>query len=135
MSTEPVVTGFHHAAVQTTDYEGTKRFYMDVLGCRMANEWEGGDRHLCLLDLGDGGCIEVIGVPEAQRPTEATAQYPMIHLALRTNDVDAAIARVRAAGCEVTIEPKDAVLGEMTVRLAFFVGPNGEILELFHPKG
>ncbi|NLC58869.1 MAG: VOC family protein [Armatimonadetes bacterium] len=131
MSTNAVIEGlgFHHAALQTTDYEGTKRFYTEVLGCRLAREWGSGDRRLCLLDLGDGGCIEVIGAAEA--PTEPVQQFPMIHLALRVADVDAAIARVRAAGRTVTLEPRDADLGGKSVRIAFFLGPCGELLEFF----
>ncbi|MBI3946102.1 MAG: VOC family protein [Armatimonadetes bacterium] len=135
MSSNPVVKGlgFHHAAIQTTDYEATRRFYTEVLGCRLAREWSAGERRLCLLDLGDGGYIEVIGSPAPAGP-ETVKQAPMIHLALRCADVDAAIARVRAAGRPVTIEPKDALLGDLAVRLAFFQGPSGEILELFCEK-
>ena len=128
MSTNAVIEGlgFHHAALQTTDYEGTKRFYTEVLGCRLAREWGSGDRRLCLLDLGDGGCIEVIGAAEA--PTEPVQQFPMIHLALRVADVDAAIARVPPADGHP--EP-DADLGGKSVRIAFFLGPCGELLEFF----
>jgi len=55
------------------------------------------------------------------------------HFCFRTDDVDAATERARAAGAEVTVEPKDiAVFGEpkIPVRLAFFKGPDGEICEL-----
>lgn len=130
MSTNSLIAGcgFHHAAIQTTDYEGTKRFYTEVLGCRLAHEWASGERRLCLLDLGDGGHIEVISAAEAP---SAAQQYPIIHLALRADDVDAAIARVRAAGRPVTMEPKDVMLGDKPARVAFFQGPNGEVLEFF----
>jgi glyoxylase I family protein len=53
---------------------------------------------------------------------------------LRTDDCDAALERARAAGAEVTVEPKTvAIFGEpkIPVRLAFFKGPDGEICELF----
>ncbi|MDH7571819.1 MAG: VOC family protein [Armatimonadota bacterium] len=135
MSANRVVKGlgFHHAAVQTHRYEETKRFYTEVLGCRLRLEWEMGERKLALLDLGDGGHIEVIGVPAS--PNDAPAkQAPMIHLALRVEDVDAAVARVRAAGCPVTVEPKDVTLGSLPVRVAFFQGVNGEVLEFFQEK-
>ncbi len=46
-------------------------------------------------------------------------------------DVDAAIARVRAAGRPITLEPRDAVLGDYPVRVGFFKGPAGEIVEFF----
>lgn len=124
--------GFHHVAVQTGDYEGTVRFYTTVLGCREVHAWESGERKLCLLDLGDGGHIEVIYTPSA--PPASTQGPPMIHAALCVDDVDAAIERVRSAGCTVTIEPKTVDLGSLPVRLAFFEGPNGEVLEFFRPQ-
>jgi hypothetical protein len=36
---------------------------------------------------------------------------------------------------EVTVEPKDAVLGGIPVRIAFFKGPDGGIIELFESTG
>ena len=123
--------GFHHIAVQTADYEGTVYFYVEVMGCREVHAWESGERKLCLLDLGDGGHVEVIYSPSAPPPTPQG--HPMIHAALSVDDVDAAIERVRQVGCEITVEPKTIDLGGMQVRLAFFHGPNGELLEFFHP--
>lgn len=136
MSSNPVISGcgFHHVAVQTTDYEGTKRFYQETLGFRLVHEWAMDVRQLCLLDVGDGGCIEVVGVPAAAVADEPGKQAPMLHLALRCDDVDAAIARARAAGCEVTVAPKDVLLGDMPARVGFFRGPNGELIEFFHAR-
>lgn len=133
MSTNSLIPGlgFHHAAVQTADYDGTKRFYTEVLGCRLTSEWGLGERRLCLLDLGDGGCIELIS---GEAPAEPVQQYPMIHLALRVDNVDAAIERVRAAGMTVTMEPQNADINGHGIRIAFFLGPNGELLEFFQDK-
>ena len=49
------------------------------------------------------------------------------HLAFYVGDVDAEAARLREAGAEFTIEPQD-VTGD--VRLAFFLDPDGTLLEL-----
>jgi len=49
------------------------------------------------------------------------------HLAFYVGDVDAEVARLREAGVEFTIEPRD-VIGD--VRLAFFLDPDGTLLEL-----
>jgi len=136
MAGNPVVAGcgFHHVAIQTTDYETTKRFYTEVLGFRPANEWKMDVRQLCLLDMGDGGYVEVVGIPASMVPEGDIKQFPMVHLALRVADVDAAVDRVRAAGRAITIEPKDVLLGTMPARIAFFQGPNGEVIELFQEK-
>ena len=60
-----------------------------------------------------------------------------MHLALSTDNCDEALERVRAAGMEITIEPNDVVINSnppMPIRIAFFKGPDGEIIELFQIK-
>lgn len=56
------------------------------------------------------------------------------HLALATDDTDGCVARVREAGYEITIEPKDVELSDITARIAFCTGPCGEIVEFFDQK-
>jgi glyoxylase I family protein len=56
---------------------------------------------------------------------------PVIHFALATTDTRAALEHVRQAGYEVTVEPKDVTLDSLEVTIAFFKGPNGEIIEFF----
>ncbi len=59
---------------------------------------------------------------------ESSARRPGYqHLAFQTDDVDAAAARLRAAGVRFTVDPRDAAGG---VRLAFFLDPDGNELEL-----
>ncbi len=136
MSTNTVIRGcgFHHAAIQTTNFEAAKAFYRDVMGCRVAHECDIDVRKLCLLDLGDGSHIEIIGIPQSMVPAGPTQAFPLVHIALRVDDVDAAVDRVRAAGRPLTMEPKDVSLGTMPVRVAFFDGPSGESVELFQVK-
>ena len=55
----------------------------------------------------------------------------MTHFALAVTDARAATERVRAAGCEITVEPKDLTLDRLNVTVAFFKGPNGEVVEFF----
>ena len=43
-------------------------------------------------------------------------------------------ARVREADYEITIEPKDVELSDITARIAFCTGPCGEIVEFFDQK-
>ena len=115
--------GFHHVAIQTTDYETTKRFYTEVLGFRPANEWKMDVRQLCLLDMGDGGYVEVVGIPASMVPEGDIKQFPMVHLALRVADVDAAVDRVRAAGRAIPSSRRMSS-GHDARRIAF-QGPNG----------
>jgi glyoxylase I family protein len=54
---------------------------------------------------------------------------------VRCTDVDAVIRAARGHGCEVTVEPKDVTIPNrdypLPVRIAFFIGPAGEQVELF----
>jgi predicted enzyme related to lactoylglutathione lyase len=86
-----------------------------------------------MLDTGDGNYLEVFaGAKHAEG--EAIPEGAIIHFALRTDDCDAAVEKVRALGAEITMEPKSlAIFGEppIPIRIAFFRGPGGEIVELF----
>jgi len=136
MSTNQKIKGLgvHHIALQTNDYQATVAFYTDVLGCTLTHAWTSGERQLGLLDLGDGNYVEVIGQPPGTPAPDHAQQFPMIHLALRVDSVDEAIEVVREAGYPVTMEPQDFDLGGMAVRIAFFQGPNREVLEFFETK-
>ena len=53
------------------------------------------------------------------------------HLA---DDCGAALEAARAAGAEVTVETKDVTISTeppLPIRIAFFKGPDGEVVELF----
>jgi catechol 2,3-dioxygenase-like lactoylglutathione lyase family enzyme len=53
---------------------------------------------------------------------------------LRVDDCKAATELARKAGAEVTVEPRDVSLSSdppMPIRIAFFKGPDGELIELF----
>ena len=59
------------------------------------------------------------------------------HFAFATDDVDACVEAVKAAGYEVFIEPKDIEIASIPVfpaRIAFCKGPLGEDIELFQEK-
>ena len=122
--------GVHHIALQTRDWDASLTLYRDVLGMTEVAIFSGGDgQKIMLLDAGDGSHIELFE-PTADTPTGA-ANDLVTHLALATTDARAATERVRRAGYEITIEPKEVTLGTLQVTLSFFRGPNGEVLEFF----
>jgi hypothetical protein len=85
------------------------------------------------VDIGDGCHIELLGPRLDGEVSEiATAPaHPLVHLALTTTDARAAVEKVRQAGYQVTVEPKDVMLNTLAVTNAFFKGPNDEIIEFF----
>jgi glyoxylase I family protein len=122
--------GFHHVSMRVRDLERSLKFYTEGLGFIEKTSWGKAPQRTVLLDTGDGNYFEISqGDPEQ-------VQEPGIfqHIALRSDDCDAAIGAARSAGAEVTLEPRDVNLPSdppLQLRIAFFKGPDGEIIELF----
>ena len=93
------------------------------------------ERRVMLLDIGDGSHIELVA-PTADSPVAGSPAVndPLVHLAIATSDAAASLEPVRQAGYEVTMEPKDVVLGDLEATVAFFKGPNGESVEFFQTR-
>ncbi len=133
MTNKTGITGFHHVAIRAFDFEATVKFYTEVLGFKPRIAW-GKETKAIMLDTGDGNYLEVFSNgPEQQKP-----EGSILHMAFRTEDVDGITEKARAAGAEITIEPKDVVLQRdppTPVRISFFKGLDGEIIELFQSTG
>jgi len=126
---------FHHVAVRTQDYAASLAFYTELLGMSVRAEWTAADgRQLALLDIGNGQCIEIIAFPPDAAPTEPGQVHPWMHVTLATSDPDAVWQRAIDAGWPSVLDPKDVVLGGLAARIAFFQGPNGEVIEMFRER-
>lgn len=56
----------------------------------------------------------------------------------KINKLGVAVEAARAAGAEITVEPKDVVVSQSPatpIRIAFCKGPDGEIIEFFQRTG
>lgn len=126
--------GFHHVALRASDFEATVDFYTKGLGFKERFGWGEGDNKVVLLDAGDGNYLEVF----AGGSDEPKSEGSFFHIALRAEDIDTAVQYAKDAGAEVTVEPKDVVLGDqpsIQVRIAFVKGLNGEVIEFFQSIG
>ena len=125
------ITGFHHTAIRSTQFDASLRFYTGVLGMKEKISWGEAPNRAVMIDAGDGNYLEIFERSEAVPTIEAT----ILHFALRTDDCAAMLGKAREAGAEVTMETKDLTIdsniGPVPVRIAFFKGPDGEVIELF----
>lgn len=122
--------GFHHVALRARDFDASLAFYVGVLGFKESLAWGSGDGRAVMLDTGDGNFLEIF----SGRKQDAQPDGALLHLALRTTRCDAVVELVRAAGMPITLEPKDVDVPSTPpshIRIAFFKGPDGEIIELF----
>jgi glyoxylase I family protein len=133
-ATNPILGGggVHHAAIKTSDWDRTMHFYQEILGFTVRIAWGAAPKRAVYLDAGDGSYLEVFeDLSFAPAPNGA-----IVHFCLRTTRIDAVCERVRAFGSRITLEPRDATLdstngaGLVPIRLCFFDGPGGEVIEL-----
>lgn len=124
--------GFHHISMHVRNLAKSKKFY-EELGFVVKYSWGEAPKKTVLMDTGDGNYFEMSqGDPEAEYP-----EGVLRHIALRTDDVMSAVELARGAGAEVTMETRDVYLSSeppIPIRIAFFKGPDGEVIELFHDE-
>lgn len=123
--------GFHHIALKVKDFEKSRDFYVNGLGMTPIVGWGEGDSEIIMLDLGDGGILELF----AGGGDHLASNGKWLHFAMTVDNVDEAYATAIAAGAESLIPPKSVPLEsrpyKMTLRIAFVKGFDGEELEFF----
>lgn len=120
----------HHAAIICSNYELSKRFYVETLGLKVLAEHYREKRKSYKLDLQlpDGSQIELFSFenPPA-RPSYPEARG-LRHLAFEVDSVEACKLELESRG--VTVEP--IRIDEYTNRrFVFFADPDGLPLELY----
>lgn len=125
-----MITGIHHVSMKcgtAEEFARAKDFYLRVLGFSVVREWPEG----VMIDSGDG-LLEIFCNGTGIRTKGAVR-----HIAFSTDDVDGIVAKVKAEGYEVFIEPNDITIRsvpEFHARMAFCFGPLGEEIEFFQEK-
>ena len=125
--------GFHHLSMKARDLDASIKFYTEALGFVERFSWGEGPRRTVLLDIGDGNYFEI----SQGDPEKVHGGGMFQHIALRADDCGAALEAARAAGAEVTVETRDVTLSTdppLPIRIAFFKGPDGELIELFQDE-
>jgi len=120
----------HHVAIICSDYERSKRFYVEVLGLRIIAENFRAERGSYKLDLAldDGTQIELFSFPDPPLRASYPEARGLRHVAFSVDNIDEAVAALRA--CNVACEATriDQATGK---RFTFFHDPDGLPLELY----
>ncbi|MFB2599433.1 VOC family protein [Herbiconiux sp. P17] len=120
----------HHIAVIATDYERSKAFYLDVLGCTLLSEVYRAERDSWMGDLALNGqyLIELFSFPTPPPRVSGPEATGLRHLAFEVDSV--AEAREELLGKGVACEElrTDPHTGKA---MMFFTDPDGLPLELY----
>jgi len=123
----PVAIGLmNHVALPTADPERGARFYCDVLGFRQTPRPSFSFRGAWLLHPDVGIMIHLIHDENFRAAPAAPINTRTNHLAMRVDDYDLAVRRLR----EHNVEVVERVLPDYGYRQAFFRDPDGNVLEL-----
>lgn len=127
-----MIHGFHHVAIEVTEFDKAVDFYTGAFGFTAARTWGDPGKRGVMLDTGNGNYMELF-----ERTEVDSSKGKLIHLALRADNCDEMIEKARAAGAKITDEPKDLDIPATPpypVRIAFFEGPGGERVEIFQER-
>lgn len=131
------ITRADHVALRVADYDASVRFYTETLGFQLEAEWTLGDAfpelRLAYVRLGEF-MIEIIGdgrpdlAPAASDISDHLRRGGYIHLCLRVENLDAALAELRRRGVGVFAEPFE--VHPISQRLALIEDNSGNLIEL-----
>jgi len=118
----PRAIGLYHATLPVWDLDASERFWRELLGVRRHAKPSYVPEMVVFLDLGNTMLHLVRYGDEVPRPDVRST-----HLAIAVDDLDGALAEVKARGLEVLREPTGRPDG---ARCFYFVDPDGNRVEL-----
>jgi glyoxylase I family protein len=124
------INGIHHIAIICSDYERSKKFYVEVLGLPIIHETFRAQRNSYKLDLqvGENAQIELFSFPNPpQRPSTPEA-CGLRHLAFAVDDIEQTVIDLQLQGVEVENIRIDEITGK---KFTFFKDPDNLPLEIY----
>jgi glyoxylase I family protein len=120
----------HHIAIICSDYEKSKHFYTQILGLKIVREVYREERNSYKLDLEVGGQyqIELFSFPNPPARPSRPEAAGLRHLAFEVDDIDVAIAEIKASGVSTEPVRVDEFTGK---RFTFFADPDGLPIEFY----
>lgn len=111
---------FGHIGIKVTDIEKSKKFYTEVLDCKIIKDYKYPTSNLVFLDA-HGTIIELIYKEENTKREIG----PVEHIAFKVDSLDEKMEMLKEKGVEIQGEPR--VVGK--ARIVFFDGPDNERFE------
>ncbi len=126
----PQLQAVHHIAIICSNYEQSKKFYTEVLGCTIVKETYRAERDSYKLDLAIGGSyiIELFSFPNPPARPSQPESCGLRHLAFSVKDIEASIAALVSHGIKCEPIRIDTLTNK---RFTFFADPDGLPLELY----
>ncbi len=125
-----IFSSLHHIAIICSDYERSKKFYIEILGFTIVREVYRSERASYKLDLALNGdyLIELFSFPDPPARVSRPEATGLRHIAFQVADIEASKRELEGKG--VTSEPirMDEFTGK---RFTFFSDPDGLPIELY----
>ncbi|TFC26799.1 VOC family protein [Cryobacterium sp. TMT2-18-3] len=124
------INGVHHIAIIASDYDVSKAFYLDVLGCTLEAEYFRAARRSWMGKLALNGhyLIELFSFPDTPPRRSGPEALGLRHLAFEVDDVPAARDELIVKHVEVEELRVDPNTGKA---MFFFRDPDGLPLEIY----
>lgn len=122
--------GVHHIAIICSNYEVSKKFYVDILGFSIMAEHYREQRNSYKLDLklGDRYCIELFSFPNPPSRLSRPEASGLRHLAFEVDHLEPAISWLNKNNIMTEAVRVDEFTGK---RFTFFADPDNLPLELY----
>ena len=124
------IDAVHHIAIIASDYEASKAFYIETLGCELLAEYYRAERDSWMGKLALNGryLIELFTFPNTPPRASGPESLGLRHLAFAVGDVPAARGELLAKGIECEELRTDPNTG---AAMFFFRDPDGLPLEIY----
>ncbi|MBE8988995.1 VOC family protein [Nostoc sp. LEGE 12450] len=123
-------TGIHHVAIICSDYDRSKKFYVEVLGFSIIQETFRAERNSYKLDLkvAENTQIELFSFPNPPERASKPESCGLRHLAFQVDDVEQTVFYLKSKGLEVENIRVDEITGK---KFTFFQDPDNLPLEIY----
>ena len=123
------VNKIHHIAIICSDYERSKKFYVETLGFGIIQETYRAERNSYKLDLQVGDSqIELFSFPNPPQRVNSPEACGLRHLAFTVENIEATVLYLKSQNIEVENIRIDEITDK---KFVFFKDPDGLPLELY----